>query len=200
MIQSKKKYKIVIVEPSQIVATGLKSLIEEMKDFEVTSVVTDNCNYYVERIISAHPDIVILNPIILDFNSRNNVDEFISRTGCDFVAAIVSQLTDEETLREYHAVFELYDNADKIESKLKKLINTEKPGEETHELTSREKEILVCIAKGMMNKEMAEKLNLSIHTIITHRKNITRKTAIKSVSGLTVFAILNNLIDIQDIA
>ena len=199
MVQNKKRYKIVIVEPSPIVAIGLKSLIEEMKDFEVTSVVTDNCNYYVERIISADPDIVILNPTIQDYKSRSNVEDIVSRTGCNFVVALVSQLIDDETLKEYHAVLELYDNTDKISFKLKKLINTEKHKEETYELTSREKEILVCISKGMMNKEMAEKLNLSIHTIITHRKNITKKTGIKSVSGLTVFAILNNLIDIQEI-
>ena len=45
------------------------------------------------------------------------------------------------------------------------------------------------------NKEIADKYNLSIHTVITHRKNITRKTGIKTVAGLTVYALLNNLID-----
>ena len=65
------------------------------------------------------------------------------------------------------------------------------PGEKGEELSSREKEILVCVAKGMLNKE--------IHTVITHRKNITRKTGIKTVAGLTVYALLNNLIDINTI-
>ena len=66
-------------------------------------------------------------------------------------------------------------------------------------LSAREKEILVCVAKGMLNKEIADAENISIHTVITHRKNITRKTGIKTVAGLTVYALLNNLIDINTI-
>lgn len=67
------------------------------------------------------------------------------------------------------------------------------------ELSEREKEILVNVAQGLLNKEIADKLNISINTVITHRKNITRKTGIKTVAGLTVYAILNNLIDISTI-
>ena len=71
--------------------------------------------------------------------------------------------------------------------------------EERLELSAREKEILVSVAQGLLNKEIADKHNISINTVITHRKNITRKTGIKTVPGLTVYAILNNLIDIKEI-
>ncbi len=67
------------------------------------------------------------------------------------------------------------------------------------ELSDREKEILVCVARGMLNKEIADQNNISIHTVISHRKNITRKTGIKTVAGLTVYAILNGLIDVNSI-
>ena len=67
------------------------------------------------------------------------------------------------------------------------------------ELSQREKEILVSVAQGLLNKEIADKHNISINTVITHRKNITRKIGIKTVAGLTVYAILNNLIDINSI-
>jgi DNA-binding CsgD family transcriptional regulator len=70
---------------------------------------------------------------------------------------------------------------------------------EGEELSAREKEILVCVAKGMLNKEIADRFNLSVYTVITHRKNITRKTGIKTVAGLTVYALLNNLIDINSV-
>ena len=75
----------------------------------------------------------------------------------------------------------------------------ETPQGEGETLSAREKEILVCVAKGMLNKEIADAENISIHTVITHRKNITRKTGIKTVAGLTVYALLNNLIDINTI-
>ncbi len=68
---------------------------------------------------------------------------------------------------------------------------------EGEELSAREKEILVCVANGMLNKEIADKFCISIYTVITHRKNITRKTGIKTVAGLTVYALLNNLITIE---
>ena len=63
------------------------------------------------------------------------------------------------------------------------------------DLSAREKEILVAVAQGMLNKEIADRFNLSIHTVITHRKNITRKTGIKTVAGLTVYALLAGLMD-----
>jgi DNA-binding CsgD family transcriptional regulator len=64
-----------------------------------------------------------------------------------------------------------------------------------NELTVREKEILRQVAMGYSNKEIADSLFISIHTVITHRKNITGKLGIKSISGLTVYAIINHLID-----
>ena len=73
------------------------------------------------------------------------------------------------------------------------------PDEGREELSQREKEILISVAQGLLNKEIADRHNISINTVITHRKNITRKTGIKTVAGLTAYAILNNLIDINSI-
>jgi DNA-binding CsgD family transcriptional regulator len=69
----------------------------------------------------------------------------------------------------------------------------------SEELTTREKDVLKLVALGHTNKAIAEKLFISIHTVISHRKNITDKSGIKSISGLTVYAILNNLIDTDTI-
>lgn len=72
-------------------------------------------------------------------------------------------------------------------------------GEERDELSDREIEILVSVAQGLLNKEIADRHNISINTVITHRKNITRKTGIKTVAGLTVYAILNGYVDINSV-
>lgn len=77
--------------------------------------------------------------------------------------------------------------------------NDKQKKNEDVELSKRETDVLIAIAKGMMNKEIADQMNLSVHTVISHRKNITRKTGIKSVSGLTVYALLNNLINEKDL-
>ena len=67
------------------------------------------------------------------------------------------------------------------------------------DLSNREIDVLVCISKGMTNKDISDLLNISVHTVITHRKNIVKKTGIKSVAGLTVYALINNLVEESDI-
>jgi len=85
--------------------------------------------------------------------------------------------------------------------RLEKNVRTEesKPVQETEDLSEREKDIVRSVAKGLSNKEIADKHFISIHTVITHRRNISRKLAIHSSAGLTVYAILNKLVDIEDL-
>lgn len=64
-----------------------------------------------------------------------------------------------------------------------------------HELSPREIEVLVLLTKGLINKEIADRLNISLTTVISHRKNITEKLGIKSVSGLTIYAVLHGYIE-----
>lgn len=66
-------------------------------------------------------------------------------------------------------------------------------------LSEREKEIVCCVAKGMSNKAIADELCLSVHTITTHRRNISSKLDIHSAAGLTIFAILHHLVDLKDV-
>ncbi|MDE7369205.1 MAG: LuxR C-terminal-related transcriptional regulator [Muribaculaceae bacterium] len=82
------------------------------------------------------------------------------------------------------------DIEEECESKDKELVEV---------ITDREKEIICCVAKGMMNKEIADKLCLSVHTVTTYRRNISSKLHIHSAAGLTIFAILHSLIDINDV-
>lgn len=66
-------------------------------------------------------------------------------------------------------------------------------------LSQREKEIVICVVKGMTNKQIAEELFLSTHTVITHRRNIASKLRIRSAAGLTIYAIVNKLVELNDI-
>lgn len=61
-------------------------------------------------------------------------------------------------------------------------------------LSNREVDVLKAVAIGLSNKEIAEKLFISINTVVTHRKNITDKLGIKTIAGLTVYALMNNFI------
>lgn len=66
-------------------------------------------------------------------------------------------------------------------------------------LSEREKEIVACIVRGMTNKEVAAKLFISVNTVLTHRKNISRKLDIHSVSGLTIYAIVNGIVKLDEV-
>ena len=107
----------------------------------------------------------------------------------------------EDVLKQYDGAISLYYDSVVILKKIHSADDSRQPdvASDGDELSAREKEILVCVAQGMLNKEIADKFSLSIYTVITHRKNITRKTGIKTVAGLTVYAILNNLIDINSV-
>lgn len=67
------------------------------------------------------------------------------------------------------------------------------------QLSNREKEVVACVAKGMSNKDIADKLYLSINTVTTHRRNIARKLHIHSSAGLTIYAIVNKLVTLDEV-
>ncbi|MBP5658804.1 MAG: helix-turn-helix transcriptional regulator [Paludibacteraceae bacterium] len=67
----------------------------------------------------------------------------------------------------------------------------------TGELSEREKDVLIQVVRGLSNKEIADVLCISMHTVVTHRKHITAKLNIHSTAGLTVYAIVNQLIDLN---
>ena len=72
-------------------------------------------------------------------------------------------------------------------------------GYSNESLSEREKDVIVSLVQGMTNKEIADHLFISINTVITHRRNIARKLQIHSPAGLTIYAIVNNLVDISSV-
>lgn len=70
--------------------------------------------------------------------------------------------------------------------------------EDSHTLSDREKDVLKAVALGFSNKEIADQLFISINTVITHRKNITSKLGIKTISGLTVYALMHHIIKAEE--
>ena len=76
--------------------------------------------------------------------------------------------------------------------------NAQNPKSDINELSTRERDILTAVAKGKTNKEIADEFNISIYTVISHRRNISQKLGINSIPGLTVYAIMNKLVDMSD--
>ncbi len=112
-----------------------------------------------------------------------------------------------KTISFTHPSISIVDSSDNQKELLEKLETFFKPdeeplkisGSEPNILSDREIDILKTVAMGLSNKEIADQLYISINTVITHRKNITEKLGIKTIAGLTVFAILNNYIKPEDV-
>ncbi|MDR2389605.1 MAG: LuxR C-terminal-related transcriptional regulator [Tannerellaceae bacterium] len=101
-----------------------------------------------------------------------------SSTGCNYLHTGASGEIIIEQLQQFFSIEE--NNANLIER--------------NKDLSSREIDVLKLVAQGSINKDIADKLNISLNTVLTHRKNITAKLGIKTVSGLTFYAIMNGLI------
>ncbi len=191
------KNKIVICEESDIIAYGLRKIAESMRLDVVDH--TRLAEQLVDKIKQTDAQIVIINISILG-QFRN---DFIQNLNRDFpeleIIVLVSSFIDKKILSQYDYVININDSREDIEELLDKVSHNNKNKAANDTLSKREKDILIAVAKGMMNKEISEELNISIHTVITHRKNITKKTGIHSVSGFTVYALLNNLIDESDV-
>ena len=82
-----------------------------------------------------------------------------------------------------------------VSVKISNMIN--QTNDNVDNLSEREKEVIISLVQGMTNKEIADHLCISINTVITHRRNIARKLQIHSPAGLTIYAIVNNLVDIS---
>ena len=200
MAESKKK-EVLLIVPSIIVARGLESVFNDLGEFKVGGILTDFSHNSDTKLKNIEADVILIDPQVLDFETRKNGRAFIGEYTDVPVVALETTVMKEDFLKQYDEVVGLYDDPASIIRKLRSALESQQDisHAEGNELSLREKEILVCVAKGMLNKEIADKFNLSIYTVITHRKNITRKTGIKTVAGLTVYALLNNLIDINSV-
>ena len=189
--------KILLIMPSKVIARGIEAVLSELGEFRVEGILSDLSHVSEARLRNMDADVILIDPVLADYTSRMNVRSRISEYSSAAVVALKSVPMDEEQLKQYDGAVGLYDDPVAIVRKLRESLSSreESPESEGYDLSAREKDILVCVAKGMLNKEIADHYNISIHTVITHRKNITRKTGIKTVAGLTVYLRLNNLID-----
>lgn len=184
-----------------IVARGIESILAEAGEFRVSGMISDLSPANVNRLKNTDADIIVVDPSVFDAGSRANARAVLAEYADVPVAAIESAVMDEDSLRQYDAVINMYDSPSAMIKKLRGAAASgqDESKDEGSELSTREKEILVGVATGLLNKEIADKYNISVYTVITHRKNIVKKTGIKTVAGLTVYALLNNLIDINSI-
>jgi len=184
----KTQHKILIVEPSDIILEGLAQILNGAGIFSVLPALHDTVNL-TDRITVLKPDIIIINPTLEQ--PEYDISKDIPRL------ALVYQYVEPAVIQKYDGVIDIRENKSRIVAMMREATenHASETGMETenYELSTREIEVLIEIANGLSSKEIANKLNISVHTVNTHRKNITHKTGIKSLAGLGVYAMLHDL-------
>lgn len=183
---------VIIGTPSYLLKKGIAATISEIFEAEIIFIDTlDQINLYIDQ-----------NPVscvIIDDALLANNEE--SRFFFDLKHQIIYILVADDTKNaprksKFDAILDKNHAKEKIISPLEELLTPEQ--DENNQnfslLSERETDVLKLVALGYTNQEIADKLFISKHTVISHRKNITSKLGIKTVSGLTVYAVLNNLI------
>lgn len=191
---------ILIVEKSKIIAEGLTVVLRSQSLFHKiahTSIV-DECPLVLR---GNNPDLVIISPEL----SGDNVERLRQKHKFNpdvLFVGLVSHYCPKDSLESFDEVIYVTDPEETVCAKLRNLYrqrNVQENNASNEKLTDREKEVLRLLIRGLSNKEVADRLSISPYTVITHRKNVIEKTGIRSLAGLTVYAILNNISDIEDI-
>lgn len=116
------------------------------------------------------------------------------------LVALRSSLSEDALLNLYDEVISLYDAAETVTAKLTRLAEAPDAVRRSEPLSPREKDVLVCVIRGMTGRQIAERLHLSPHTVNTHRRNISAKLDIHTTSGLTIYAISNRLVNLDELS
>lgn len=191
------RIKFIIAEKSYIIRTGLSKIIHECKNADVIKEINDENK--IRKIINKYnPHFLFINIKMLE-DPHNDIRKFFNKKNKTKFVAIVGTKRRNEYFRYFNEVIVIDEEKYEISRKILKLISQIpiRNKTENSELTKREREILREITLGKTNKEAADSLCISPHTVITHRKNIANKLGIRTVAGLTIYAILNKIININ---
>ncbi len=195
-----KKIQVVIAARQFLYRLGIKTFLSvigvEPESFEVTNL--DELKSVVKRIKC---DFIIVTEDIFPDSQSCCMDYFEKYCPKNKIMILRSNATGECQYK--NAIFNM-DNQKSVLEKFQAFLfepetenNENDPGMSL--LSDREIEVLKVVALGYSNKEIANKLFISINTVITHRKNITEKLEIKTIAGLTVYAMMNNFISPDDV-
>ncbi len=190
--------KFTIAETSDLVFEGMAAVIRKISsDYRISRV--SEAHRLVEQVADEHPDVLIVDVAFIGMETPDRLRASLNRSEMVLVG-LVTELRDMPHAQDFDEYISLFDDYRRIEEKILRLDTRQtEVGEEEKTLSQREKEIVSYVVKGFTNTQIAEKLFLSRHTVITHRRNIAAKIQVHSSAGLTVYAIMNKLVKLEEI-
>ena len=191
-----KRPKVAIIDPNTLSALGLKSMLMNVMPFmtvETFELMANEPESFFHYFVAMN--VVLENKSFFSEHRRKTI---VLTLSCD----TASQLT------EFHSLCINVPESELVRSLLMLEQHAHGNGKnlppmpqmlQQKILSDRELEVLALIVQGYINKEIANKLNIGLTTVITHRKNIMDKLGMKSVSALTIYAVMHGYVDIHQI-
>ena len=176
----------------------LADLIDRDKGGEVTVHTLRDPFTLLQTVKSLRPDIVIVSCNVCSPPMIETVRTIADLPKARFVL-YCETVTDELMAERCEGHLSAEESDKEVIDLITSLLTADEREEVPGELTPRERDIIIGVVKGMTNKEIADELFISPNTVTTHRRNIVKKLDIHSASGLTVYAIMNKLVSLQDI-
>jgi len=192
--------KIAIIDPNTLATIGLKQLLQT-----VIPIMTIDVYGSMKELEANHPEeyyhyfvatnIVLENRQFFAENKRKTIVLSLSLEGSSQLSEFHSICINQPEIELVHSLLALTQHAHPNGKNLPPMPAVL----EKKILSDREIEVMALIVQGFINKEIADKLNISLSTVITHRKNIMDKLGLKSVSALTIYAVMHGYVDINKI-
>ena len=176
----------------------LADLIDRDKGGEVTVHTLRDPFTLLQTVKSLRPDIVIVSCNVCSPPMIETVRTIADLPKARFIL-YCETITDELLAERCEGHLSAEESDKEVIDLITSLLTADEREEVPEELTPRERDIIIGVVKGMTNKEIADELFISPNTVTTHRRNIVKKLDIHSASGLTVYAIMNKLVSLQDI-
>jgi two-component system nitrate/nitrite response regulator NarL len=216
----KPKIRILVADDHPVVRKGLQSCLEKQESLKLVGEASDG-DEALEKILALKPDVVLLD-ISMPRRDGLTVTAALRKSAPQVKVLILSMHSNKEYLfriiqagahgyvskgaspdQLLHAIQsvhqgETFFSPEVAQAALNQLVNNGGKKEPFAQLTTREREVLILIAQGRSNKEIASQLGIGVRTIETHRERIMRRLDIHSVAGLTKFAIANGLVPLED--
>lgn len=189
---------IAIIEPSHIIYEGLANILLK-SEYHFQLYRLENLEELEHPGLRPKIDIVVINPALIQNNTRHFIQQKLSHPQFKW-AGLVYSYFDKETVSLFDCLINITDTHETIVNTIYRQVQIASQGSDTtagDQITEREMDVLIQLVHGLSNKEIADKLNISVHTVVSHRKNIIQKTGIKSQAGLTIYAISNKIISLD---
>jgi DNA-binding NarL/FixJ family response regulator len=195
-----KRINMAIVEPSDIIFEGLSNILLKGKS-NLNLFRVDDLDEVENLLVRNKLQFIVMNPA--QIQNREKTFRSLKNSNPELLwLGVVYSFYSNEVVGQFDGLITINSTQEEILKLVNKLAGAEwqekNPGRQGL-LSERETDVLIQLVSGLSNKEIADKLNISIHTVMSHRKSITQKIGIKSQAGLTIYAISNKIVMLENL-